>query len=160
MIQAAQIDDYLKEEALKNTPIEKPGRLYAQLCEVFPLRVMRNKKHHRQALTVLLKLSEYLQQKGPSCDKKQILDYMDALGLLVEAYERKHYETNLERITGAEILAFLMEQHSLKQSDLAKELGGQSTVSDILSGKRILNSQQITALSEHFGVSPAVFFPA
>jgi HTH-type transcriptional regulator/antitoxin HigA len=157
-MQAIQIDDYLKEEALKNTPIEKPGELYTQLCEVFPLHIIRNKKHHQQALTVLLKLSEYLQQKNLASDKKQILDYMDALGLLVEEYERKHYAADLKRITGAEILEFLMEQHSLKQTDLAKELGGQSTVSAILSGNRKLNNQQIAALSKRFGVSPAVFF--
>ncbi len=160
MTQVAQIDDYLKEEALKNASIEKPGALYGQLCEVFPIHIIRNKKHHQQALAVLLKLSEYLQQKNLTSDKKEILDYMDALGLLVAEYERKHYVADLKRITGAEILAFLLEQHSLKQDDLAKELGGQSVVSDILSGKRRLNNQQVTALSVRFGVSPAVFFPA
>lgn len=158
MVQVAEINDYLKEVVLKDTPIDKPGVLYVRLCEVFPLCVVRNKKQHQQALMVLLKLSEYLQQKKSFHDKRQFLDYMDALGLLVEGYERKHYTAHLKKITGAEILEFLMEQHSLKQVDLAEELGGQSTVSEILSRKRQLNSQQITALSKRFGVSPAVFF--
>jgi HTH-type transcriptional regulator/antitoxin HigA len=52
-----------------------------------------------------------------------------------------------------------MEEHSLKQSDLSKELGSQSVVSEILSGKRRLNSQQVLALSKRFGVSPSAFFP-
>lgn len=158
MMQAARLDDYIKKEALKNERIEKPGKLYSTLCDRFPLHTIKNKNHHAQALAVLLKLSEYIQKNDLSRDKKQILDYMDALGLLVEEYERKHYAADLKRISGVEILEFLMEQHSLKQSDLAKEFGGQSTVSDILAGKRKLNSQQIEALSARFGISPAVFF--
>jgi HTH-type transcriptional regulator/antitoxin HigA len=38
-----------------------------------------------------------------------------------------------------------------------KEIGSQGVVSEVLSGKRSLNSRQIKALSERFGVSPAVF---
>jgi HTH-type transcriptional regulator/antitoxin HigA len=50
-----------------------------------------------------------------------------------------------------------MEEHNLKQTDLAEELGGQSIVSAILSGKRELNTRQVKALAERFKVSPAVF---
>jgi len=35
-----------------------------------------------------------------------------------------------------QVLRFLMDQHGLKQTDLAAEIGGQSVVSDILNGKR------------------------
>jgi HTH-type transcriptional regulator/antitoxin HigA len=59
-------------------------------------------------------------------------------------------------VSGADMLRFLMEQHGLKQSDLA-EIGGQSVVSEILAGKRFLNVRQIRILSERFGVSPAAF---
>jgi HTH-type transcriptional regulator/antitoxin HigA len=38
-----------------------------------------------------------------------------------------------------------------------KEIGSQGVVSEVLSGKRSLNSRQIKALSERFAVSPAVF---
>jgi HTH-type transcriptional regulator/antitoxin HigA len=54
------------------------------------------------------------------------------------------------------MLRFLMEEHSLKQSDLP-EIGSQSLVSEILSGKRELNVRQIRALAKRFGVSPAAF---
>ena len=49
-----------------------------------------------------------------------------------------------------------MEEHDLRQSDLP-EVGSQGIVSEILSGKRELNTRQIRALAERFGVSPAVF---
>lgn len=73
----------------------------------------------------------------------------------IDAYERKAYP--VEHSSPAEILAFLMEQHDLTQSDLP-EIGTQSLVSKILSGERNLTKDQIGALSKRFGVSPAIFF--
>jgi len=79
---------------------------------------------------------------------------METLGTLIEAYEIQ----NILEIEGAanHVLQLLMEEHNLKQSDLP-EVGSQGVVSEILSGKRELNIRQMKALSERFGVSPAVF---
>jgi HTH-type transcriptional regulator/antitoxin HigA len=44
----------------------------------------------------------------------------------------------------------------LKQNDLP-EIGSQGVVSEILNGKRELNTRQIQALSRRFGVSSAAF---
>lgn len=54
--------------------------------------------------------------------------------------------------TPASRLAFLMEQHGLRQCDLP-EVGAQSVVSDVLAGKRALNLRQTQALAKRFGVS-------
>jgi len=48
-------------------------------------------------------------------------------------------------------LAFLMEQHGLRQCDLP-EVGAQSVVSDVFAGKRKLNLRQTQALARRFGV--------
>ena len=53
--------------------------------------------------------------------------------------------------TPASRLAFLMDQHGLRQSDLP-EVGAQSVVSDVLSGKRTLNLRQTQALARRFGL--------
>ncbi len=58
----------------------------------------------------------------------------------------------------AEVLRFLLERHGLRQCDLAPDLGGESVVSEVLSGKRKLNAAHIEQLSARFHVSPAVFF--
>ena len=51
-----------------------------------------------------------------------------------------------------------MEQHDLGVADLP-EIGSKSLVSRILNGRgRNLTRDHIAALSERFGVSPAVFF--
>ena len=62
----------------------------------------------------------------------------------------------MPKLEGADALRFLLEEHDLTQSDLP-EVGSQGVVSEILGGKRTLNVRQIRALSERFGVSPAVF---
>ena len=157
----SQLSSFLTQEKSQSFMTPKPGRLYLKLCEIFTLQKIKNKDHHSQALIVLTKLSALLQPtaKATSQNKKQILDYMEALGLLVEAYEKRTFKTRVEDISGSDVLEFLMEQHDLRQSDLAKELGSQSIVSEILAHKRRLNSQQILALSKRFGVSPSAFFP-
>ena len=48
-------------------------------------------------------------------------------------------------------LAFLMEQHGLRQCDLP-EVGAQSVVSAVLPGKRSLNLRQARALAQRFQV--------
>lgn len=53
--------------------------------------------------------------------------------------------------TPASRLAFLMQQHDLRQSDLP-EIGAQSVVSDVLAGKRTLNLRQTKALARRFSV--------
>lgn len=53
--------------------------------------------------------------------------------------------------TPATLLASLMEEHGLKQSDLP-EIGAQSVVSAVLAGKRQLNLRQVKALARRFAV--------
>jgi len=93
----------------------------------------------------------------PRPTKAQV-DAIDLLTLLIERYESEHY--SLPDATAADVLRFLLDRHSLKQRDIARELGGESVVSEVLSGKRKLNTTQIERLSKRFHVSPAVFFPS
>ncbi|PIQ84181.1 MAG: transcriptional regulator [Candidatus Omnitrophica bacterium CG11_big_fil_rev_8_21_14_0_20_63_9] len=84
-----------------------------------------------------------------------LFGFLEVLGTLVESYESDHVK--IKGATGGEVLAFLMEEHGLTQSDLP-EIGSQGVVSEILHGRRELNTRQIKALSKRFGVSPATFF--
>jgi HTH-type transcriptional regulator / antitoxin HigA len=80
---------------------------------------------------------------------------VDALSELIAAYDAEH--GGVPQASPPEVLKFLMEQHDLKQSDM-KEIGSQGVVSEVLSGRRQLNSRQIKALAKRFNVSPSVFF--
>lgn len=79
---------------------------------------------------------------------------MDTLATLVHAWEERHHP--VPKAAPRKVLAFLMEEHGLKQQEL-KEVGTQGIVSEILAGKRELNVRQIRKLAQRFGVSPAVF---
>jgi HTH-type transcriptional regulator/antitoxin HigA len=49
------------------------------------------------------------------------------------------------------VLASLMDEHGLRQSDLP-EIGSQGVVSEVLAGKRQLNLRQVRALAARFSV--------
>lgn len=61
---------------------------------------------------------------------------IELLTLLIERYEQQ--QTQLPAASPAEVLRFLLERHGLRQRDLSAELGGESVVSEVLSGKRKL----------------------
>ncbi|KAF1006003.1 MAG: Antitoxin HigA [Luteibacter sp.] len=74
---------------------------------------------------------------------------------LIYAYDQRHYPQR--EVHGVDLLRFLMEQHGLRQNQLP-EIGTQSVVSEILSGKRELTVNHIRGLAERFHLSPAAFF--
>ncbi len=76
----------------------------------------------------------------------------------IQAYEAQNHPWP-DTATPAQVLRFLMDEHGMKQADLA-DIGSQGVVSEILSGKRDLNVRQITQLARMFHISPATFFPA
>ena len=90
---------------------------------------------------------------GPTASE---VEAIELLTLLIERYEEEHYK--VPAASGSEVLRFLLERHGLKQRDVATDLGGESVVSEVLSGKRKLNASHIEELSKRFHVSPAVFF--
>jgi len=83
-----------------------------------------------------------------------LYDLLDTLGVLIHAYEERHYPT--PELTGIDVLKFLMDEHNLKTSDLA-ELGDARTVSELLTGERSLSVEHIRILSQRFGLAPATF---
>lgn len=85
----------------------------------------------------------------------ELAGLLDVVGQFVEEYENAHHV--IPDASPHEVLRFLVDQHGLKQSDLAAEIGGQSVVSDILNGRRSINARQAKALGTRFGVSAAVF---
>lgn len=81
---------------------------------------------------------------------------IELLTLLIERYEQDHY--TVPEASPADVLRFLLAQRGMRQRDVAADLGGESVVSEVLSGKRKLNAAQIEQLSRRFRISPAVFF--
>ena len=75
---------------------------------------------------------------------------VDLLAERIRAYEDRFHPWP-DTSTPASVLASLMQEHGLKQSDLP-EVGAQSVVSAVLAGKRQLNLRQVKALAKRFAV--------
>jgi len=115
-----------------------------------PILSLRTARDYNRAIK---RLNALLDEVGAD-ETHPLFGLLDTLGILILAYEEQHYP--LPHSGGAEMLKYLMEEHSVTQSDLP-EIGSQGVVSEILSGKRQLNVRQIRALAKRFHVSPAVF---
>jgi HTH-type transcriptional regulator/antitoxin HigA len=90
-----------------------------------------------------------------SNEQHPLAGLLDVLADLVSAYEAR--EVSVPDSEPREVLRLLMEANRLTQTELGAELGGQPVVSDILSGKRMINARQASALASRFGVSAAAF---
>ena len=119
-------------------------------ANIRPLLTIRNEREYDLAVK---RLNRLLDEIGTN-ERHPLYALLDTLGTLIHAYEEKHL--SMPASSGADMLRYLMEEHALTQSDLP-EVGSQGVVSEILNGKRELNTRQIRALAKRFHVSPAVF---
>ena len=84
-------------------------------------------------------------------------EYLDLLSDLVRDWEAAHVE--IPAVSGVELVKFLCEQHGIPQRALVPVFGTPSIVSEVLSGRRALQTKHIEGLARLFNVSPAAFFP-
>lgn len=127
------------------------SKLKKYWLEIAPLLTIRTEEEYDAAVE---RLNSLLDEVGDD-ESNPLYSLLDTLGILIEAYDQENYQ--LPECSGIDALMYLMEEHSLSQSELP-EIGSQGVVSEILSGKRKLNVRQIEALSKRFKVSPATFF--
>ncbi len=113
---------------------------------------IRDAAHYEELLEAVEALMDVVSQDESS----PLAGLVELLAQRIDDYEnRVHPWPNTA--TPGQIVRFLMDQHGLKQADLA-DVGSQGVVSEILAGKRDLNLRQVDALAKRFDVSPAVFF--
>ena len=98
-------------------------------------------------------LFELTAKPDPAPEEEEAIEL---LTLLIERYETERYP--VPDADPADVLRFLLDRNGLSQRDIAADLGGESTVSLVLAGKRRLNRNHIERLSRRFHVSPSVFF--
>jgi HTH-type transcriptional regulator/antitoxin HigA len=83
-------------------------------------------------------------------------DYLEVLGDLVERYESEAHP--MAPVSDVEMLRHLIDAKGVSQTEVSKATGiADSTISEVLKGKRSLNRSHIGKLSRYFGVSPEVF---
>jgi HTH-type transcriptional regulator/antitoxin HigA len=127
------------------------SREYSALLTKVPPKVIRTEKENEAYTEILYDLDR--RSKTLTAAERE---FADLLVLLIEDFEDKRYR--LPRSKPLAVLAFLMEQHELRQKDLVGVFGTPSIVSEVLNGKRELNKDHIKRLSDRFHISPELFF--
>ncbi len=117
---------------------------------IAPYLTINNDQEYEQAVA---RLNTLIDEVGTN-EAHPLYSLLDTLGILIEVYESENYE--IPDCTGVEMLLYLMEEHSLTQSDLP-EIGSQEVLSEIINGKQELNIRQVKALAQRFQVSSSVF---
>lgn len=123
---------------------------YGTLLEETKPEVIHDEPENRRLIEILERLTA--QEHVTEAEEKLIA----LMTVLVENFENQNYP--VLDAGPLDIIRHLMEEHNLRQKDLADVFGTESIVSDVLNGKRELNKEHIRRLSERFKVSPAVFF--
>ena len=122
---------------------------YFVLVKQFPLTPIRDDAHFDEAEAFI----HFLLRRRLDAGEQQ---YLDALTLLVSAYDDDHYP--LPEAPVPDILRELMRANGYTQTKLARATGiAQSTISAVLSGERALSKDHMVKLGKLFGLPPGVF---
>ncbi len=107
------------------------------------LVVIQNDSDHAEAKALV----ERLMRSSDAANQAR----MTAQARLIEAYERTRWPRRAPSLP--ELLAYLMDHHSLTRADLVPLLGTASRVSEVLNGKRELSMSMIRKLRKRFHIS-------
>jgi HTH-type transcriptional regulator/antitoxin HigA len=121
------------------------------LMNLYPLYPIHNKRNYQRALDVA---GELIGKELDVTSSK----YLEVLTMLIERYERKHFDMETNDLTPVDILKYLCSENDLSASDLGRILGDRTLGSKVLNGQRELSKTHIAILSERFSVDPSLFF--
>jgi HTH-type transcriptional regulator/antitoxin HigA len=125
----------------------KYGRL---LTETLPVTIRSEAEYERalEAVNALMSKPE----SGLTPEEDALLDL---LATLIERYEDEHHP--IPDAPGHEVLAFLLQERGLKQSDLLPVFKSRGIISELVSGKRPIGVSIAKKLEAFFDINPEVF---
>jgi HTH-type transcriptional regulator/antitoxin HigA len=131
-------------------PTGETSDRYFALIREFPLRPLGSDKDLDQAIAMIDRL---LARSELSRDED---DYLDVLSDLVEKFEDQRYP--IQPVSGLDALRHLVESSGKTRAAVAAEAGlPESTLSEVLLGRRRLNTRHIGILARYFRIDPGVF---
>jgi HTH-type transcriptional regulator/antitoxin HigA len=132
---------------LELVEIEKAWKALQKRTSLTPIK---NKSEYETMVSLLNNLIDIV----GSNERHPLADLMEIVGDLIARYEGVAFP--IKDAKPNQVLAYLMQEHSLKQKDL-NDIVSQGVLSEILAGKRDISKSVAKALAAYFGVSPAVF---
>ncbi len=119
---------------------------YLKLIRAFPLRPIRAEAENDEAIEVLASVA----RREPLDSAER--DYRDVLTGLVMTYESEEYP--IPSVSGPAMVRHLIEARDQTQAQVAAATGiAESSLSDMLAGKRKMSTKHVKALARFFGVS-------
>src|SRR5205823_599574 len=113
---------------------------------------IRARTVHQQAKAMLRSL---VGKRGTA-----VRDYKAVLASLIIEYERSaELRPDTSKVTAADVALHLLDERDMNVNALAKIVGiSQSSLGDMLKGRRGWSKQAIIQLSTYFGLQPRLFF--
>jgi HTH-type transcriptional regulator/antitoxin HigA len=134
-------------------PPERTSDRHFALVRELPLRPLRSDRELDQARAMINRLLA----RGRLAGDEE--DYLDVLSDLVEKDEDQRYP--IEPVSGLDALRHLVESRGKTRATVAAEAGlPESTLSEVLLGRRRLTTRHIGILARYFRIDPGVFLDA
>ncbi|WP_334007906.1 helix-turn-helix domain-containing protein [Burkholderia orbicola] len=113
------------------------------------LKPIRSEDDYRKMVALANELADNLQEEDGPLD-----DLFDLVTDLMAVWES--HNVVIPKAEPREVLRYLLEEHDLKQKDLA-DIASPTMISDILAGRRAISKKVAKSLADHFGVDTGVF---
>lgn len=126
---------------------------YLALIRRFALAPIRDRNQYEQAVRMIDDLSIIDEERLTPGQA----DYLAVLTDLIEAFELRQERSGAVRLTGLELLKFLLQENQMTASDLGRLLGNRQLGSAVLRGQRQLSKVHIRKVCERFKVSADLF---
>lgn len=115
------------------------------MLDISTLRTFQTEEEYRAALKAV---RPYFDME-PAADTPEAAHF-DALVLLIEQYEARHYE--IPRAAPVDVLKSVMEANNYSRADLIEIIGSKSRAADILNSRREINLDQIRRISRAWSI--------
>jgi HTH-type transcriptional regulator/antitoxin HigA len=143
----------MEKRAMTQTTLPAPQTIleaWKPFREVIGITSVRTEEEYDRAIALIHSIVDVI-GGDESHPLAEVLNY---LGDLVIPYEEERFA--IPEASPRDMLEFFMDQHSLKQEDLA-DCAPQSRISEILTGKRVISKTIAKRLAARFKVPVDLF---
>jgi HTH-type transcriptional regulator / antitoxin HigA len=137
--------------------IQKVSQAWTSFAQVAPQAVQApgSEADYDELRDFLDQISDEIQRRGETIDSSPLGTLFDLVASKMHTWEEMHLE--IPDAPPHAVLAFLMQERAVNQSELAQESGvTQSTISRILDGAHI-SASNAKKLAQYFGVQVETF---
>jgi HTH-type transcriptional regulator/antitoxin HigA len=117
----------------------------SEMMDLSALRTLQSEEEYQAALKAV---RPYFDSE-PEADTAEAANF-DALILLIEQYEARHYE--IPRASPVDVLKSIMAANNYSRADLIEIIGSKSRAADLLNGRRDINLDQIRKISQAWDI--------